>query len=109
MRSRIVSTASGKKAVQVVSKSDGKVTIHKHIGTFSNADQKTRLLKEAQEFILNTSGQTSFLNLVSSVRPFEISITQSKPKFLYEFLSAIYDHLGLNNFSDTLIKDLVIA
>lgn len=109
MRTRIVPTASGKKAIQVVSKLYGKLTVHKHIGTFSTPEQKDHLLKEAEKFILHTTGQTNFFDLVSSVRPFEIIITQSKPKFLYDFLSAIYDKLGLSSYPDTLIKDLVIA
>lgn len=109
MRTRIVPTASGKKAIQVVSKLDGKVTVHKHIGSYSNSEQKAQLLKEAEKFILKTTGQTNFLDLLSSLRPFEITITSSKPKFLYELLSGIYDKLGLGNYPDALIKDLVIA
>ncbi|MDP2638221.1 MAG: IS1634 family transposase [Candidatus Levybacteria bacterium] len=109
MRTRIVPTASGKKAIQVVSKQNGKVTVHKHIGTYSTPEQKAQLLKEAEKFILHTTGQTNFLDLISSVRPLEIAITQSRPKFLYDLLSAIYDKLGLGSFPDTLIKDLVIA
>lgn len=109
MRTRIVPTASGKKAIQVVSKRQGKVTIYKHIGTFSNSEEKANLLKKAEKFIEATFGQTNFFNLVSSVRPSEIIITQSKPQFLYELLSNIYDKLGLGSFPDLLIKDLVIA
>lgn len=109
MRTRIVPTSSGKKAIQVVSKLYGKVTVHKHIGSYSDPEQKTQLLKEAEKFILKTTRQTNFLDLISSVRPFEITITSSKPKFLYELLSRVYDKLGLENYPDTLIKDLVIA
>ncbi len=109
MRVRVVPTASGNKAIQVVSKRYGKLTVHKHIGTFSNPEQKTQLLKEAEKFILKTTGQVNFLDLVSSVRPFEIAITQSQPKFLYELLSCLYDKLGLSNYPDPVIKDLIIA
>jgi len=109
MRTRIVPTASGKKAIQVVSKLYGKVTVHKHIGTFSTPEQKAQLLKEAEKFILNTTGQTNFFDLLSSVRPFEITITSSKPKFLYELLSGVYGKLGLGNYPDLVIEDLVIA
>ncbi len=109
MRTRIVPTASGKKAIQVVSKKQGKVTIHKHIGTFSTLKEKVDLLKKAEKFIEVSSGQTNFFSLLSSIRPSEIIITQSKPLFLYELLSGLYDKLGLGSFSDPLIKDLVIA
>ena len=109
MRTRVVPTASGKKAIQVVSKLYRKLTVHKHIGTFSTSEEKAQLLKAAEKFILDATGQTAFIDLVSSVRPFEIAITQSKPKFLYELLGAIYDKLGLGNYPDTIIKDLVIA
>lgn len=109
MRTRIVPTASGKKAIQVISKLHGKVTVHKHIGSYSNSEEKLQLLKKAEKFIIKTTGQTNFFDIVSSIRPFEIAITQSRPKFLYEFLSAIYDKLGLGTFPDSLIKDLVLA
>lgn len=109
MRTRIVPTSSGKKALQVVSKRYGKVTVHKHIGSYSTPEQKAELLKKAEKFIIQTTGQTNFLDLISSVRPFEIAITQSKPKFLYELLSDIYDKLGLLSYPDTIIRDLVIA
>lgn len=109
MRTRIVQTASGKKAIQVVSKRYGRLTVHKHIGTYSDAEEKAELLKRAEKCIIQTTGQTNFLDLISSVRPFEIAITKSRPKFLYELLSTVYDRLGLGNYPDLLIKDLVIA
>lgn len=109
MRTRIVPTASGKKAIQVVSKHYGRLTVHKHIGTYSDPEEKAELLKRAEKFITETTGQTNFFDLISSVRPFEIAITQSRPRFLYELLSAVYDKLGLGNFPDHLVKDLVIA
>lgn len=109
MRIRIVSTASGKNAVQVVSKHAGKVTVHKHIGTFSDELEKVRLLKKAEAFIAQSTGQGSLLDLLSLIRLSEIAITQSRPLFLYQLLSAVYDKLGFNNYPDSLIRDLVIA
>ena len=61
MRTRIVPTASGKKAVQVVSKHYGKVTVHKHIGSFATDEEKLLLLSQAETFI--HQGQTNFLTL----------------------------------------------
>lgn len=109
MRIRVVPTASGKNAIQVISKRCGKLTVHKHIGSFSNEEEKSSLLKKAEKFIEATSGQTNFFSLLSSVRPSEIIITQSKPLFLYELLSGLYNNLGLGSYPDPLIKDLVIA
>lgn len=109
MRLRIVPTASGKKALQVVSKNNGRVTIHKHIGTFSTPEEKSLLVKKAEKFIKDSTGQSDFFDLTASIRPFEITITQSRQLFVYELLSRIYDRLGLNNYPDQLIKDLVIA
>lgn len=109
MRTRIVPTASGKKAVQVVSKRYGRLTVHKHIGTFGNPEEKLQLLKKAQDFITETTGQISMLDVLSSFRPYEIKITEHRPLFLYQLLSSVYDKLGFDKCSDLLIKDLVIA
>lgn len=109
MRTRVVPTASGKHALQVISKNNGKVTIHKHIGTFSTPEEKSLLAKRAEKFIKDSTGQSDFFDLVTSIRPFEIAITQSRPLFVYELLSRVYDRLGLNMYPDWLIKDLVIA
>lgn len=109
MRTRIVPTASSKKALQVVSKHYGRLTVHKHIGTYSDPEEKAELLRRAEKFITQTTGQTNFLDLISSIRPFEIAITQSRPRFLYELLATVYDRLGLGNYPDLLVRDLIIA
>lgn len=109
MRTRIVPTSSGKKAIQVVSKRYGKVTIHKHIGTYSTPEEKAQLLEKAQKFITQTTGQGSLLDLLSTFRPSDIAVSENRPLFVYSLLSSIYDKLGLNIYPDSLIKDLVIA
>lgn len=109
MRTRIVPTASGKKAVQVVSKHHGRLTVHKHIGTFQNPEEKFQLLRKAQSFIAETTSQLNLLDVLSTFRPSEIKITENRPLFLYQLLSSIYDKLGFGKCSDLLIKDLVIA
>ena len=60
MRIRVVPTASGKYAVQVVSKRYGRLTIHKHIGTYSNASEKSQLFKQAKAYIAETTRQGNF-------------------------------------------------
>ena len=107
MRTRIVPTASGKKAVQVVSKHYGKVTVHKHIGSFATDEEKLLLLSQAETFI--HQGQTNLFETLSSFRPTDVAVSENRPLFIYQLLSAIYDKLGLNSFPDTLIKDLVVA
>lgn len=109
MRTRIVPTASSKYAIQVVSKRHGRLTVHKHIGTFSNSEEKLQLLRKAQSFITETTGQINMLDVLSTFRPSEIKITENQPLFLYQLLSAVYDKLGFGKYSDLLIKDLVIA
>lgn len=109
MRTRIVPTASGKKAIQVVSKRYGRLTVHKHIGTFGSPEEKLQLLRKAQSFITETTGQISLLDVLSTFRPSEIKITENRPLFLYQLLSGVYDKLGFGKCSDSLIKDLVIA
>ena len=44
-------TASGKHALQVVSKRSGVVKVHKHIGTYGNDAEKDILFQKAQDFI----------------------------------------------------------
>ena len=109
MRIRVVPTASGKYAVQVVSKRYGRLTIHKHIGTYSNASEKSRLFKQAKAYIAETTRQGNLLDILSSWRPSEVAITESRPLLVYQLLSRVYDKLGLSTYPDPLIKDLVIA
>jgi len=109
MRTRSIPTASGKKAIQVVSKHYGKITVHKHIGTYDTDEEKRQLLEKAQDFITKTSGQVSLLDVLSTFKPSEIEITEQYPIFLYQLLSAVYDKLGFGKYPDLLIKDLVIA
>lgn len=109
VRTRIVPTASGKKAIQVVSKKYGRLTVHKHIGTYDTTEEKRQLLSKAQDFITQTTGQVSLLDVLSTFRPQEVEITEQYRIFLYQLLSRVYDKLGFGKYPDLLIKDLVIA
>lgn len=111
MRIRTTQTASGNFALQVVSKYQGKVTIHAHIGTYRNDTEKQALLHQATAFIQTHDAmqQPLFSDQSSRLSLENITITRSQPLFLYRLLSACYDHLGLNRYTDPLIKDLVIA
>lgn len=109
MRLRVVGTGSGKKAIQVVSKKDGKVTIHKHIGSFENKNEELGLREEGRSWIKRTTGQTDLLDFLSSTRPQEIEINESKPLFVYQFLVALYNKIGFDKYPDSLIRDLIVA
>lgn len=110
MRIRTVPTASGKHAVQVVSKNYGKVTVHKHIGSFSTHEERSVLIDKADAYIRQITGQLSLMEVISpAFHPSEIAVSQNRPLFVYRFLSSAYDKLGFNTLPDELIKDLVIA
>ena len=109
MRIRVVPTASGKHAVQVVSKYHGVLTVHKHIGTYANASGKSQLCRKAKAYIAERTHQGNLLDLLSSCRPSDVAISESRPLFIYQLLSRVYDKLGFSVYPDTLIKDLVIA
>lgn len=109
MRTRTIATASGKHAVQVVSKRYGALVVHRHIGTYANLAEKSALYEKAKTFIQKSTGQQNLLDFFSSFKISDIAITDSKPLFVYNFLSAAYDKLGLNAYPDQIIKDLVVA
>lgn len=109
MRIRIVVTFPGKHAIQVVSKYHGKLIIHKHIGTFSNEIKKESLLGLAKAFIKQQTGQVGLFDVPIGPKLTNISISGNKPLFVYELLGRIYDKLGFSKYSDSLIRDLVIA
>lgn len=109
MRIRTVKTASGKQAIQVVSKRYGVLTVHKHIGTYADKAEKAKLYHKAQAFIKTITGQVSLDDHLSSPKLEDIEISQTRPLLAYQLLSNCYDKLGFNRYPDKLIKDLVIA
>ena len=109
MRIRIVPTSSGKQAIQVVSKHSGRLTVHKHVGTYANDSEKQELYLKAREYIQEESRQSGLFEKQDFLNPANIIITQSQPLFAYRFLGKIYDQLGLNSCRDGIIKDLIIA
>lgn len=109
MRIRVVPTASGKHALQVVSKRFGNYIVHKHIGSYSNDKEKAILYEKARYFMQKHTGQISFSDYLTTPSLSEVIITQSRPLFAFDLLSRCYDKLGFNRYPDSLIKDLVIA
>jgi len=111
MRIRKVKTKSGKFAIQVVSKRRGKLTVHKHIGSYQTDHEKIPLIFKANLFIRDHDNvqQNIFERDESFIHPEDIKITQSRPLFLYRLLCRIYDKLGFNVLSDNIIRDLIVA
>lgn len=109
MRIRVVPTASGHHAIQVVSKHRDRLTVHAHIGTFHNDREKQDLRQQAQDFIQQVSGQQNMFDWLSSVRPENITVSQNRPLFVYRLLAAVYENLGFGICPDPVIKDLIIA
>lgn len=99
----------GKHTIQVVSKNYGRLTIHKHIGTFTTKDQKQVLLEKAREYIKCQTGQTELFVPPEYLQLKNVVITQSLPLFLYRLLCRIYNHLGLDRCGDHLIRDLIVT
>lgn len=95
MRIRIVPTASGHHALQVVSKYRGKLTVHAHIGTFHNDREKQDLREKAQDFIQRASRQQNMFEWLSSVKPENIAVSQNRPLFVYRLLAGVYEKLRI--------------
>lgn len=110
MRIRYVPTASGKTAVQVVSKTRGVLTVHKHIGSFATAEEKQTLQLKARQYIEDQTRQAPLFPPASPALDLgQLVITQSRPLLTYNLLKHVYRRLGFDRYPDPLIRDLVIA
>lgn len=92
-----------------MSKRYGRLTVHRHIDTFSNPEENLQLLRVAQDFITETTGQMSMLDVLSIFRPSNIAVSENRPLFVFRLLSKVYDKLGLGVYPHSLVKDLIIA
>lgn len=109
MRIRTVKTASGKHALQVVSKYQGKLKVHKHIGTYENDTQKQILHDKAIKYIEEENHQISLIEHLTSIKLKDIIVTENKPLFAYQLFSHCFEKIGFSSYPDEIIKDLVIA
>lgn len=109
MRIRVVPVLHGKHTIQVVSKNYGRLTVHKHIGTFTTKEEKQKLLAAAKEYIDSQTGQQNLLSPPEYLQLKNVKIVWSQPLFLYRLLSRVYDKLGFDRSSDPLIKDLIVT
>lgn len=93
----------------MVSKRHGALTVHKHIGTYSDKAGETKLYRKAQAFIKAATGQVSLDDYFNASKLGDVQIGQTQPLLAYQLLSTCYDKLGFSCYPDELIKDLVIA
>lgn len=111
LRTRVVKTASGATAVQVVYYRNRKRIIFKHIGSARNTQELETLLLVARDLINNISGDIS---LFEDVR-FDNLLYLDKCEFLgvystflYEALIQIMTRMGFDIIKKQLLLDLVI-
>jgi transposase len=107
---RIVKTPTGKFGVQVVSRYGKNFILHKQIGSAKTDEEKEKLIIEAKNYIASYDPQQNLFEERGTFSNLgEIAITKSQPLFLYRLLCSIYRRLGLDNFPDPVIKDLIVA
>jgi transposase len=108
---RIVKTASGASAVQVVHYYNNKRRIIKHVGSaHTDADLK-ELLIYAEEWIKDYTGQLSLFgdnNPNSVLYLNKCSFLGVYYSFFYEQISYLHNLFGYTNLVDSLLQDLVI-
>jgi len=101
---------SGNISVQIIQKQHGKYVVIKTLGTSGDEEEIDRLYKQAQEAIPRLFNQiTLFDDPVSLPRVDEVGnddIRVVGPELVF---GRIFDHIGFNQISDQLFRDLVIS
>ena len=105
---------SGTISVQIIDKSSG-YKVHKTIGSSSESDEITRLIRKAQDYIYTNSGH-------QKVFSFETKSNQAIKEFLGDLsngqiqvigpeliLGTLFDRLGFNVIKEELFRHIVIA
>jgi transposase len=116
-RLRVVKTASGKKAVQVVRYGDSKTWVIKHLGSAANPKELIELKRLAEEHIDRFQPQRSLFSTETEldgedsslvlIKNLEISSTNHR--FAYEVFSRWYQGCGFSILNNQLLQDLVVA
>ena len=102
---RTVKTASGATAVQIVSKSYGRIVSLKHIGSAHNKEELEILLSLAKERL--QAGQQTLLPL--PVKALRVKIRQTFSSLLFKVLKEQYDCLGFTRLNDEYFAYLSLA
>ena len=110
LRIRVIKTASGASAVQVVYYRNRKRIIFKHIGSAKSSQELETLKLVAQDLIKNSTSQislfeeTKFDNLLYLDRSEFLGVYCT---FLYEVISSLISEIGLDKIKKQLLLDLV--
>lgn len=116
LKIREITTASGKKAIQVVRRENHKTFIVKHIGSAGNEEEKKKLIELANSFIISN---LQLMPLFPEIFGLEqkkyhlvavenLIFTKTYHTFAYEFLSYFYDLNGFGKINNQFLKDLSI-
>ena len=111
LRTRVVKTASGASAVQVVYYRNRRRVIFKHIGSARNNQELESLLLVAQDLIKNTSADIPLFedvkldNLLYLEKCEFLGVYST---FLYEALSEVMTQMGLDKIKKQVLLDMVV-
>lgn len=113
---RTTKTASGKTAVQVVSREKHQTKIIKHLGSANGKEDLDQLLKLASQYIFDKDNNLPLLpeafGIDSKTRHLvaieDLRFTSFYHHFAYEFLTAFYERNGFNKLGNNLLRDLAI-
>lgn len=107
---RVVKTASGASAVQVIYYLNRKRIIFKHVGSAKSEEDLATLKTIAKDIIVNTSlqpslfGEVKFDNLLYLDQSEFLGVYYT---FIYEVLAGIMSQIGLSKINKQLLLDLV--
>ncbi len=110
LRIRVVTTASGANAVQVVYYKNGKRFIFKHIGSANSSQELESLKLVAQDVIKNFNPEIPLFedakldNLLYLDKTEFLGVYST---FLYEVISGLISQVGLDRIGKQLLLDLV--
>jgi hypothetical protein len=110
LRIRVVKTASGANAVQVVYYKNGKRIIFKHIGSASSINELESLKLVAKDVIKNFDPEIPFFEEAKLDNLLYLDKTEFLGvyfTFLYEVISGLISQVGLDRIRKQLLLDLV--
>ncbi|WP_372948765.1 IS1634 family transposase [Mariniphaga sp.] len=110
LRIRVVKTASGSSAVQVVYYKNGKRIIFKHIGSASNSNELESLKLVAKDVIKNFDPEIPFFEEAKLDNLLYLDKTEFLgvySTFLHEVISGLISQVGLDRIGKKLLLDLV--
>lgn len=116
LKIREITTASDKKAIQVVRRENHKTFIVKHIGSVGNEEEKKKLIELANSFIISYLQLTPLFPEIFGLEQKKYHLvavenlifTKTYHTFAYEFLSYFYDLNGFGKIDNQFLKDLSI-